>query len=58
VHALPNAVMAWAAIAVQEPAKLGINTFAVAPGENCCTSVCLLLEVTMYLGGIYKACWI
>jgi hypothetical protein len=33
LHALPNAVMAWATLAIEELARLGINTFAVAPGE-------------------------
>jgi hypothetical protein len=32
LHQLPNAVMAWAALAIEELARLGINTFAVAPG--------------------------
>jgi hypothetical protein len=31
--ALPNAQMAWAALAVEELTRLGVATFAVAPGE-------------------------
>jgi hypothetical protein len=30
---LPNAQMAWAAVAVEELTRLGVSTFAVAPGE-------------------------
>lgn len=30
--ALPNATMAWAALAVEELTRLGVSTFAVAPG--------------------------
>jgi len=30
---LPNAQMAWAALAVEELTRLGVATFAVAPGE-------------------------
>jgi hypothetical protein len=32
LQSLPNAVMAWAALAIEELARLGVNTFAVAPG--------------------------
>lgn len=30
---LPNAQMAWAAVAVEELTRLGVSTFAVAPGK-------------------------
>jgi hypothetical protein len=32
--ALPNAQMAWASMAVEELARLGVSTFAVAPGAR------------------------
>lgn len=35
---LPNTQMAWAALAVEELTRLGVNTFAVAPGGYCCTT--------------------
>jgi hypothetical protein len=34
---LPNAAMAWAALAIEELMRCGVNTFAVAPGV--CVSV-------------------
>jgi hypothetical protein len=49
---LPNATMAWAALAIEELTRLGVSTFAVAPGKRVTPSMCTVSMCTASRSGL------
>jgi hypothetical protein len=57
---LPNSQMAWAALAVEELTRLGVATFAVAPGEawHCVGMAGRCVVVICICNSPHEPCWL